>query len=79
MQARKQINSLYRSQIFYKNYHESWGKNIWEKSYARSALPKMRRCGRDTTDIMIVSKETIVICNVQPYGRLVGYGEEDVG
>ena len=49
-------------------------ENIWEKRYARFALPKMGRCKRDTTGIMIASNETIVICNVQPYGRGVGYG-----
>ena len=32
-------------------------------------------CKRDTTGIMIASNETIVICNVQPYGWGVGDGE----
>ena len=35
----------------------------------------MGRCKRDTTGIMIASNKTIVICNVQPYGWGVGYGE----
>ena len=37
----------------------------------------MGRCKRDTTGLMIASNETIVICNVKPYGQGVGYGEGD--
>ena len=39
----------------------------------------MGRCKRDTTDIMIASSEMIVICNVKPYERGLGYGEGEGG
>ena len=73
-QARKQISSFCRFQIFYKNYHESWGKISKRKGTLVLHYQKWDAV-RDTIDIMIASEETIVICNVQPYGRGVGDGE----
>ena len=51
-----------------------------EEKYLREKVRSLcttKNGKRDTADIMIASNETIVICNVQPYGRGVGYGEED--